>query len=67
MTVSEIAETLSLALSTVSLRRRIGLGKRSRLPSPFTWARGTRWLPGWPTMRCPAPPAEMRPGAIDRL
>jgi transposase InsO family protein len=47
MTAAEIAETLSLALSTVSAwLRRIGLGKRSRLEPPEPANRYERSRPG---------------------
>jgi transposase InsO family protein len=47
MTAAEIAETLGLALSTVSLwLRRIGLGKRSRLEPPEPSNRYERQRPG---------------------
>jgi transposase InsO family protein len=47
MTAAEIAETLGLALSTVSLwLRRIGLGKRSRLEPPEPPNRYERKRPG---------------------
>jgi transposase InsO family protein len=47
MTAAEIAEVLSLALSTVSLwLRRIGLGKRSRLQPPEAPNRYERCRPG---------------------
>ena len=47
MTAAEIAEVLSLALSTVSLwLRRIGLGKRSRLQPPEAPNRYERCHPG---------------------
>lgn len=47
MTAAEIAETLGLALSTVSLwLKRIGLGKRSRLEPPAPPSRYERSRPG---------------------
>jgi transposase InsO family protein len=47
MTAAEIAETLGLALSTVSLwLRRVGLGKRSRLEPPEPPNRYERRQPG---------------------
>jgi DNA-binding transcriptional ArsR family regulator len=47
MTAAEIAEVLSLALSTVSLwLKRIGLGKRSRLEPPEAPNRYERRRPG---------------------
>jgi hypothetical protein len=47
MTAAEIAETLGLALSTVSLwLKKIGLGKRSRLEPPEPPNRYERSRPG---------------------